>query len=133
MDQVIVTVELHESIIKCQQEIMFIAADPEKKSCHGIVTVSKAFDIDNERMDLLRISHKRRAASSTVVVNELKGKRYECGFCGMNHVRSTSLQGTLPAFTRKALNRRNVTFARSKLYIPPISRDIIKELIILSV
>ena len=40
------------------------------------------FDIDNERMDLVRNLRKRRApASSVVVVNERKGRRFECGFC----------------------------------------------------
>ena len=60
---------------------MFIVADPERKSCYGIVTVRKLFDIDNERMDLVRNLRKRRAPSSTVVVNERKGKPYECSFC----------------------------------------------------
>ena len=82
MEQVVITVELHESIMKCQQEIMFIVADPERKSCNGIVTVRKVLDIDNERMDLVRNLRKRRAPASTVVVvNERKGKRFECGFC----------------------------------------------------
>ena len=82
MEQVVITVELHESIMKCQHEVMFIVADQETKSCHGIVTVRKVFDIDNERMDLVRNLRKRRApASSVVVVNERKGKRFECGFC----------------------------------------------------
>ena len=82
MEQVVITVELHEYIMKCQQELMFIVADQERKSCHGIVTVKKVFDIDNERMDLVRNLRKRRAPVSTVVVvNERKGKRFECGFC----------------------------------------------------
>ena len=82
MEQVVINVELHESIMKCQQEVMFIVADQETKSCHGIVTVRKVFDIDNERMDLLRNLRKRWApASSVVVANERKGKRFECGFC----------------------------------------------------
>ena len=67
--------------MKCQQEVMFVVADPESKSCHGILTVRKVFDIDNERMDLVRNLRKRRApASSVEVVNERKGKRFECGF-----------------------------------------------------
>ena len=82
MEQVAITVEMHESIMKCQQEVMFIVADQERKSCHGIVTVRKVFDIDNERMDLVRNLRKRRAPASTVVVvNERKGKRFECGYC----------------------------------------------------
>ena len=82
MEQVVITVELHESIMKCQQEVMFIVADQERKSCHGIVTVRRVFDIDNERMDLVRNLRKRRVPASTVVVvNERKGKRFECGFC----------------------------------------------------
>ena len=81
MEQVVITVELHESIMKCQQEVMFIVADQERKPCHGIVTVRKVFDIDNERMDLVRNLRKRREPASTVVVvNERKGKRLECGF-----------------------------------------------------
>ena len=61
---------------------MFVVADVESKICHGILTVRKVFDIDNERMDLVRNLRKRRApASSVVVVNERKGKRFECGFC----------------------------------------------------
>ena len=54
MEQVVITVELHESIVKCRQELMFVVADPEEKSCHGILTVRKVFDIDNERLDLVR-------------------------------------------------------------------------------
>ena len=81
LGQVVITVELHESIMKCQQEVMFIVADRETKSCHGIVTVRKVFDIDNERMDLVLNLRKRRAPSNTVVVHERKGKRFECGFC----------------------------------------------------
>ena len=82
MEQVVITVELHESIMKCRQELMFVVADPKEKSCHGILTVRKVFDIDNERMDLVRNLRKRRApASSVVVVNERKGRRFECGFC----------------------------------------------------
>ena len=81
MKQVVIAVELHESIMKCQQEVMFIVAHQERKSCHGIVTVRKVFDIDNERMDFVRNLRKRRAPSNTVVVHERKGKRYECGFC----------------------------------------------------
>ena len=61
---------------------MFIVADKERKSCQGIVTVRKMFEIENERMDLVRNLRKRRAPASTVVVvNERKGKRFECGFC----------------------------------------------------
>ena len=82
MEQVVITVELHESIMKCRQELMFVVADPKEKSCHGILTVRKVFDIDNERMDLVRNLRKKRApASSVVVVNERKGRRFECGFC----------------------------------------------------
>ena len=55
MEHVVITIDLHESNIKCQQEVMFIVADPERKSCHGIVTVGKVFDIDNERMNLVSI------------------------------------------------------------------------------
>ena len=75
MEQVVIAVELHESIMKCQQEVMFIVADPERKSCHGIVTVRKVFDFDNEMMDLVRNLRKRRTPSNTVVVHERKGKR----------------------------------------------------------
>ena len=82
MEQVVITVELHESITKCQEEVIFIVAEPARKSFHGIVRARKVFDIDNERMDLLRNLRKRRAPASTVVVvNERKGKRFECGFC----------------------------------------------------
>ena len=81
MEQVVITVELHESIMKCRQELMFVVADPEEKSCHGILTVRKVFDIDNERMDLVRNLRKRRAPDASTVVNERKGRRLECGFC----------------------------------------------------
>ena len=81
MEQVVITVELHESIMKCRQELMFVVADPEEKSCHGILTVRKVFDIDNERMDLVRNLRKRRAPDASTVVNERKGRRFECGFC----------------------------------------------------
>ena len=81
MEQVVITVELHESIMKCRQELMFVVADPEEKSCHGILTVRNVFDIDNERMDLVRNSRKRRAPDASTVVNERKGRRFECGFC----------------------------------------------------
>ena len=62
---------------------MFVVADPEEKTCHGILTVRKVFDIDNERMDLKRNLRKRRApdASVSTVVNERKGRRFECGYC----------------------------------------------------
>ena len=83
MEQVYITVELHESIMKCRREFMFVVADPEEKTCHGILTVRKVFDIDNERMDLVRNLRKRRApdASVSTVVNERKGRRFECGYC----------------------------------------------------
>ena len=82
MEEVVITVELlHESIMKCRQELMFVVADPEEKSCHGILTVRKVFDIDNERMDLVRNLRKRRALDASTVVNERKGRRFECGFC----------------------------------------------------
>ena len=81
MEQVVVTIELHESILECKQEVMFIVAEPEIKSCHGIFTVRKGFDIDNERMDVVTEMRKRRAPPSNVVVNERKGKRYEGGYC----------------------------------------------------
>ena len=55
-------------------------AEPEKKSCHGIATIRKKIDIGNERMDLVTKMRKRRAPPSNVVVNERKGKRYECGY-----------------------------------------------------
>ena len=64
-EQVVITVELHESIMKCPQEVMFIVADQERKSCHGIVMV---FDIDNERMDLVRNFRKRRAPYTHIFV-----------------------------------------------------------------
>ena len=81
MEQVVITVELDESIMKCQQEVMFVVADPKSKSSHGILTVRKVFDIDNERMDLVRNLRKRRAPNESTVVNERKGRRFECGFC----------------------------------------------------
>ena len=83
MEQVYITVELHESIMKCRREIMFVVADPEEKTCHGILTVRKVFNIDNERMDLVRNLRKRRApdASVSTEVNERKGRRFECGYC----------------------------------------------------
>ena len=81
MEQVVITVELHESIIKFRQEVLFVVADPESKSCHGILTVRKVFDIDNERMDLVRNLRKRRAPNASIVVNERKGRRFECGYC----------------------------------------------------
>ena len=31
MEQVVITVELHESIMKCRQELMFVVADPKEK------------------------------------------------------------------------------------------------------
>ena len=63
---------------------MFVVADPEEKTCHGILTVRKVFDIDNERMNRVRNLRKRRApdASVSTVVNERKGRRFECGYCG---------------------------------------------------
>ena len=81
MEQVVITVELHESIMKCRQELIFVVADPKEKSCHGILTVRKVFDIDNERMDLVRNLRKRRVPDASTVVNERKGRRFECGFC----------------------------------------------------
>ena len=83
MEQVVITVELHESIMKCRREIMFVVADPGEKTCHGILTVRKVFDIDNEQMDRVRNLRKRRApdASVSTVVNERKGRRFECGYC----------------------------------------------------
>ena len=115
MEQVVITVELHESIMKCRQELMFVVAEPKEKSCHGILTVRKVFDIDNERMDLVRNLRKRQApASSVVVMNERKGRRFECGFC---EYESRAQYITLPAFTKKASGLRNVIFAHSKLSI----------------
>ena len=83
MEQVVITVELHESIMKSRREIMFVVADPEEKTCHGILTVRKVFDIDNERMDRVRSLRKRQApdASVSTVVNGRKGRRFECGCC----------------------------------------------------
>ena len=83
MEQIVIKVELHESIMKCRGEIMFVVADPEEKTCHGILTVRKVFDIDNERMDRVRNLRKRRApdASVSTVVNGRKGRRFECGYC----------------------------------------------------
>ena len=83
MEQVVITVELHESIMKCRREIMFVVADPEEKTCQGILTVRKVFDIDNERMNRVRNLRKSRApdASVSTVVNERKGRRFECGYC----------------------------------------------------
>ena len=82
MEQVIINVELHETILKCRRELMFIVADPEEKTCHGIITVRKVVDIDNERMDMVRKLRKRRAPDVSVsVINERKGRRFECGYC----------------------------------------------------
>ena len=81
MEQVVITVELHKSIMKFQQDVMSVVADPESKSCHGILTVRKVFNIDNERMDLVRNLRKSRAPNASTVVNERKGRRFECGFC----------------------------------------------------
>ena len=81
MEQVVITVELHESIMKCQQDVMFVVEDQKSKSCHGILTVRKVFDIDNERMDLVRNLRKRWAPNASTVVNERKGRRFERGFC----------------------------------------------------
>ena len=82
MEQVIINVELHETILICRREVMFIVADPEEKTCHGIITVRKVVDIDNERMDMVRKLRKRRAPDVSVsVINERKGRRFECGYC----------------------------------------------------
>ena len=82
MEQVIINVELHETILKCSREVMFIVADPEEKTCHGIITVRKVVDIDDERMDMVRKLRKRRAPDASVsVINERKGRRFECGYC----------------------------------------------------
>ena len=66
-----------------QGEIMFVVADPEEKTCHGILTLRKVFDIDNEGMDRVLNLRKRRApdASVSTVVNGRKGRRSECGYC----------------------------------------------------
>ena len=47
MEQVVVTIELHASIVEFQQEVIFIVAEPETKSCHGIGTIRTEVDIDN--------------------------------------------------------------------------------------
>ena len=49
MEQVVITVELHESIMKCRQELMFVVADPKEKSCHGIyIDAEPESDSDSE-------------------------------------------------------------------------------------
>ena len=80
MEQVVVTIELHQSILECQKELLFIVAEPELKTCHGIVKIRKELDIDDERGDLMMKMRKRRPPSN-VVVSERKRKRYECGYC----------------------------------------------------
>ena len=61
----------------CQKELLLIGAEPQFKTCHGIVTIRKELAIDDERGDLMR----KRRAPSNIVVSERKGKRYEYGYC----------------------------------------------------
>ena len=74
-----VILELHKSVIECEErEFMFIIADAESKSCHGILTL-KMIGTDNERGALIQKYRKRRAPSSEqLVFSERKEKRYEC-------------------------------------------------------
>ena len=66
-----VIVEIHESLIECEER-MLIIADMESKSCHGYLTVRK---IDDRKL-------KRRMPScENVVVRERKEKRFECAHC----------------------------------------------------
>ena len=100
---------------------MFVVADVESKSCHGILTVRKVFDIDNERMDLVWNLRKRRAtASSVVVVNERKGKRFECGFCEYESRAQYITARHVARVHQKISGPLNLTFARSKRYIQQI-------------
>ena len=75
-----ITIELHQSILECQKELLFMVAEPELKTCHGIVKIRKELDIDDERGDLMMKMRKRRAPSN-VVVSERKGKQYEWDYC----------------------------------------------------
>ena len=67
-----VTIELHQSILECQKELLFMVAEPELKTCHGIVKIRKELDIDNESGDLM-IKMRKRRVPSNVVVSEHKG------------------------------------------------------------
>ena len=58
------TIELHQSILECQKELLLIFAEPELKTCHGIVTIRKELDIDDQRGNLMM--RKRRAPSNVV-------------------------------------------------------------------
>ena len=66
MEQVVVIIELDQSILECQIELLLIVAEHEFITYHGIVTIRKQLDIDDERGYLMM--RKRRAPSNVVVI-----------------------------------------------------------------
>ena len=63
-----VIVEMHESVIECEERVLIIA-DMESKNCHGYLTVRK---IDDRKLK------RRMPICENVVVREREEKRFEC-------------------------------------------------------
>ena len=64
--------DFHQSVIECEKELLFIAADAETKTCHGIVTLENLVDIDNERGELMMTIDAQDVKNSDDIREDLK-------------------------------------------------------------
>ena len=72
MKNIQVIFEFHPSIIVCEDTELFLdVIHPDTTICHGIVTLRKVVQLDDERGQVIVNMKERRALSQTVVVAEL--------------------------------------------------------------
>ena len=72
MENIHVIFEFQSSIIVCEDTELFLdVIHPDTTICHGIVTLRKVVQLDDERGEVIVNMQERRAPSQTVVLAEL--------------------------------------------------------------